>query len=308
MYLLGIDGGGTKTHCIIGDEHGNIFAEGFGGPANYDCVGIEVTKRSIETAIKRALDKLNISIDAVSYAYLGLAGADYKEDYDILEAMCKTIFNQVPFKVVNDCLIALRAGSDVGWGVVSVCGTGHGALGRTLEGESFTLRNMTYELGNRGGGGELVREALHHAFRGDEGVGPFTRLQQEIPLLYGVETMGQVDECIRAHTDDTEMRYQIPVLVARLAKERDKVSQELLIKMGSALGQTAAALIRRMGVMDKEVPVVLAGSVFTSDNPLVIDAYQLEIHKVAPYAKFIILKQKPVIGAYELSRDEKSRT
>lgn len=304
MYLLGVDGGGTKTHCVVGDEHGNIFAEGFGGAANYDCVGIDTTKNSIETAIGRALSKLNIQISDLSYAYLGLAGADYPEDYEILGEMCQTIFNEVPFQVVNDCLIALRAGSDEGWGVVSICGTGHGAMGRSSKGEVVTLRNMDYQLGNRGGGGELLREAFHHTFRADEGVGPATRLQQEIPKLFQVETMTEVDEILRKKGYNDEVRYGIPVLVSRLAKERDKVCQKLMIQMGSALGQSTAGIIKRMGAQDTEVPIVLAGSVFGGDNPLLMDAYRLEVHKMAPYANFKVLDKKPVIGAYYLSRDE----
>lgn len=305
MYLLGVDGGGTKTHCIVGDEFGNVFAEGFGGPANYDCVGIETTKKSIETAIGRALDKLNIRIQDIGYAVLGLAGADYPEDYEILGKMCQSIFGKVPFEVVNDCFIALRAGADQGWGVVSICGTGHGAMGVTKDGTRVELRNMDYQLGNRGGGGELVREAFHHTFRADEGIGPATRLQTEIPKIFHVETMTEVDRLLRKDAIDDESKYRIPVLVAKLAKERDKVAQKLMIRMGSALGQSAAGIIRRMGAMDEEVTIVLAGSVFSGDNPLLLDAYMLEVHKVAPWAKVKVLNKKPVMGAYYLACDKK---
>ncbi|MGL4799914.1 MAG: BadF/BadG/BcrA/BcrD ATPase family protein [Cellulosilyticaceae bacterium] len=304
MYLLGVDGGGTKTHCVVGDEKGNIFAEGFGGPANYDCVGIETTKQSIHTAIMRALDKLNIGIQDIECAVLGLAGADYPEDYEILGEMCQEIFGEVPFEVVNDCLIALRAGSENGWGVVSICGTGHGAMGVTKEGRRIELRNMDYDLGNRGGGGELLREAMHHAFRADEGISASTKLQHEIPKVFKVDSMVEVDRIIRQRGFDDEVKYRIPVVVAQLAKERDKVAQNIMMSMGKALGQTAAGIIRRMGAMDDEVTMVLAGSVFGGDNPLLIDMYILEVHKVAPWAKVKILDKKPVMGAYYLAQDK----
>lgn len=303
MYLLGLDGGETKTHCIIGDKEGNICAEGFGGPANYQLVGEETAKKSIETAISRALNKLNIKIKHIELGIIGLSGADCKEDFEILNRMCKDIFQNVPFKIYNDCWLVLRAGNEENWGVVSVCDRGHGCMGRTKTGEKVELRNMVYMMGNKGGGTELIYEILHHTFRADEKVGPPTKLQEEIPKLFGVGAMCDVDHLIREKGQDIEGWNQIPGLVYRLAKEEDMVSQELIISMGHSIGRTAAAVIRRLGLQQTEVPIVLGGSAFTEDNPLFMDAYKMEVHRVAPHAKFHVIDKKPVIGAYHLAMD-----
>ena len=39
MYVLGIDAGGTKTHCVIADENENILAEGFAGASQHQLFG-----------------------------------------------------------------------------------------------------------------------------------------------------------------------------------------------------------------------------------------------------------------------------
>lgn len=304
MYLLGLEGGETKTHCIIGDTEGNICAEGFGGPANYRIVGKEIAKKSIQTAILRALDKLNIKMSQIERAIIGLTGADCKEDIDILTNLCKDLFQDVPFKIHNDCWLVLRVGNEENWGVVSVCDRGHGCMGRTKEGRQVELRNMFYMMGNKGGSSELIYDILHLTFRADEKVGTPTKLQQEIPKLFGVETMGDVDYLIREKGEDLEAWHQIPNLVYRLAKEEDSVSQELIIGMGQAIGRTASAVIKRLGLQQTEVPIILGGSTFTEDNPLFMDAYKMEVHRVAPYAKFHIIHKKPVIGAYYLAMDE----
>lgn len=304
MYLLGIDGGGTKTHCIIGDEKGNIFAEGFGGPANYQMSGMETTRHSVRTAINRALDKLNVPIEDIAYAVLGLSGADYEVDFTNLQSMCSTIFKEVPFKIVNDCWMGLRAGSNENWGIVSVCGAGHGCMGKDIKGHKVELRNMYYELGNRGGKGEIIREALHHAFRADEGLGAATRLTIEIPRELGVETMRATDLVVREEGINSEIFTKIPNIVSELAKEEDEIAQFIMISMGNALGETAAGVIKRLQLEKSQVPIVLVGSIFTGDNPLLMDAYRLAVHKVAPYARFIVLDKKPVMGAYYLAMDE----
>ena len=303
MYLLGLDGGETKTHCIIGDEEGNICAEGFGGPANYQIAGAEIAKKSIETAISRALNKLNIKITDIKYGIIGLSGADSKEDFEILKKICQPIFEDVPFEIYNDCWLVLRAGNEENWGVVSVCGAGHGCMGRTKDGKKVELRNMIYMLGNKGGGTELIYDVLHHTFRADESVGIPTRLQEEIPKLLGVHTMSDIDYLIRKKGENLEGWNQIPNLIYRLAKEEDMVSQDLMISMGHSVGKTAAAMIKKLGLQQTEVPMILGGSAFTEDNPLFMDAYKMEVHRVAPHAKFHVIDKKPVIGAYHLAMD-----
>lgn len=304
MYLLGLDGGETKTHCIIGDEDGNIFAEGFGGPANYQTVGEGVAKQSIMTAISRALSKLNIQIADIEYGIIGLAGVDGEEDFKIINRICGHIFNDVPYEIYNDCWLVLRVGSDENWGVVSVCGRGHGCMGRTKEGKEVQLRNRVFAIGNRGGGTELVHETLHYTFRADEGIGIATRLQEEIPRVLGVGTMTEVEYLIREKGDSLEGLTQIPMILSRLAKEEDEVSQNIIIDNGKAIGKSAAAVIKELGFQQTEVPIVVGGSAFTEDNPLFIDAYKLEVHRVAPHAKFTVIDKRPVIGAYYLAIDK----
>ena len=58
-----------------------------------------------------------------------------------------------------------------------------------------------------------------------------------------------------------------------------------------------------MGAEDEALTIVLSGTVFISDHPLLIDAYMLEVHKIAPYAKMKLLHKKPVMGAYYMTCD-----
>jgi N-acetylglucosamine kinase-like BadF-type ATPase len=50
-FLLGIDGGGTKTQAVIVDEHGRFHGTGLGGPSNYDDVGVVATQASMAQAV-----------------------------------------------------------------------------------------------------------------------------------------------------------------------------------------------------------------------------------------------------------------
>lgn len=75
-YVLAIDGGGTKTDVVIGDERGNIIATYRDSASNYQIVGIKETTIIIEQAISNTCNLANIHYSQLSYIFLGIAGAD----------------------------------------------------------------------------------------------------------------------------------------------------------------------------------------------------------------------------------------
>jgi N-acetylglucosamine kinase len=50
--VLGIDGGGTSTTCLIVDEKGNVLGRGAGGPSNFHAVGIDNAKKRYWNLLK----------------------------------------------------------------------------------------------------------------------------------------------------------------------------------------------------------------------------------------------------------------
>jgi N-acetylglucosamine kinase len=49
--VLGIDGGGSKTVCILMQDTGEVLGRGEAGSSNYQTIGIKATLQSIESAI-----------------------------------------------------------------------------------------------------------------------------------------------------------------------------------------------------------------------------------------------------------------
>lgn len=54
-YYIGIDGGGTKTACLLSEENGTIIGRGMAGPSNYHVVGPEQTQAAIHSCINKAI-------------------------------------------------------------------------------------------------------------------------------------------------------------------------------------------------------------------------------------------------------------
>lgn len=297
-YILAVDGGATKTHGLIGDESGNILAEIKTGPSNHQIVGAEASGKVFQETFDRLLRAAGIRMNDIALCYLGLSGADLPSDFTLYEKILRPILGNVPFKVVNDCWIALASGSEEGWGAVCICGTGSNAAARNREGQEVILRSLSYALGNFGGGGDLAEEAVHYAFRSEEGTGKKSALEVEIPRLAGVADLAELAHLIYHGEKTLEDIPGLPALVFSLADQGDTVSQEILINMGEALGAMTAGVIKRTAMEDLAVPVVLSGSVFNGSSPLLIDSLNLALHRVAPKAFLRRPDHPPVIGAY----------
>lgn len=301
MYVLGIDAGGTKTHCVIADENENILAEGLAGASQHQLFGIRQTEKNLQLAVSAALKEADLTLQDLSYAVLGMSGADGEDDLALLNPAAEKVLPGVPFRVVHDAWIGMYSALKEPFGVVSICGTGAGHAGRNRQGNELTLRNLDYRLGNYGGGGDLVEKALHYAFRSDEGTYEKSALEAAVPPIFGVSTMEDVCRLLKQNPLSDKERYQLPITVFQLANSGDSVCRMLIQDLGHEEGLYAAAVIRRLHMENEQVPVVLIGSLFHSDDPLLLDPFMEAVRSAAPAAYPVLPTRKPVTGAVRMA-------
>lgn len=301
MYVLGIDAGGTKTHCVIADENENILAEGLAGASQHQLFGIRQTEKNLQLAVSAALKEADLTLQDLSYAVLGMSGADGEDDLALLNPAAEKVLPGVPFRVVHDAWIGMYSALKEPFGVVSICGTGAGHAGRNRQGDELTLRNLDYRLGNYGGGGDLVEKALHYAFRSDEGTYEKSALEAAVPPIFGVSTMEDVCRLLKQNPLSDKERYQLPITVFHLANSGDSVCRMLIQDLGHEEGLYAAAVIRRLHMENEQVPVVLIGSLFHSDDPLLLDPFMEAVRTAAPAAYPVLPTRKPVTGAIRMA-------
>ena len=70
-YVIGVDGGGTKTVALLAGVDGRVIARGVNGPSNYNAVGFETACLALESSINAARKDCPGEILALC---LGLAG------------------------------------------------------------------------------------------------------------------------------------------------------------------------------------------------------------------------------------------
>ena len=169
-YVAGIDGGGSKTACMISDHCGHILSYVITQGSNHQICGMKHTVEHVLQSIVLACQDADISFCQLSFIYMGMAGADLPEDVERLTDAFEKEFEEVPFLIENDRwnIFACESNS---WGAVSVCGTGSSMAVKGKDGQILSSRALGYMLGNYGGGNHLTEIALHFAFRCDEHTG-----------------------------------------------------------------------------------------------------------------------------------------
>lgn len=150
-YVLGIDGGGTKTAYTLADLAGNIIARYQGPTIHYMQTGYEDLTATIHDNIDFLINDNNLAYEDIIYCFIGAAGfGDISEDEPFIKAAIEKGLNEIPFTVKNDTYNA-HAGALLGSdGICVIAGTG--SIGLGVNGNS-----------------SVICGGWHHAFGGDEG-------------------------------------------------------------------------------------------------------------------------------------------
>lgn len=296
-YVAGIDGGGTKTACMISDNHGHILSYVITEGSNHQICGLAYTAKCVINAIRSACIYANIGFEQLSFIYLGMAGADLKEDIVSLSSIFHEELGGIQFIIENDRWNVFACGLNA-WGAVSICGTGSSMAVKEKKGRVLASRALGYMLGNCGGGNYLAKIALHHAFRCDEHTGVYTRLVTEVPLLCECISMEELAARIYASGYQYQARYNISKLVFKLAAEGDVICRKIIQEMGEEMGEMIANLIKEAGLKQEAVPVILSGSLYVTDkNRLLLQSLENKIRKTVPLAEFQTVTCPPAVGA-----------
>jgi N-acetylglucosamine kinase-like BadF-type ATPase len=304
MRFVGVDAGGTKTHALVADESGEVLGVGRAGTGNWEGVGLDGALAALRQAVGEALSAARTSPQEVTAAGYGLAGLDWPSDEARLRPLVEELGLSGPSVLVNDTFVALRAGAREPWGVVIVAGTGTTVAGRNRRGEMARTLGLGYPFDDWGSAPDLAQAALHAVARAYTGRGPATALSNRLVRLVGAADMADLLEGV------SRWRYNLFPLVADVVRALmeeadggDGAAREIVLRAGRELGGGAVVVIRRLGMEDEEFDLVLAGGLFRSASPLLLDTLRGTVQAVAPGARPVRLDVPPVVGGVLLAMD-----
>lgn len=192
-YMIGMDGGGTKTESVLFDEAGHILARDICGGANALDLpgGIEDVQKLIFDAVTRLLTKLPEGAE-LSAIYVGLAGSvDWFPGVLDRELTPKLPAPKVRFEGDGGNLIAAVNGHRDGCGLIA--GTGSALYIRKND-VLTRYGGYGYLIDTQGSGYTIGRDAFLAAFRYYDGRGDETILYDLIREQMGREPVESVPQ------------------------------------------------------------------------------------------------------------------
>jgi N-acetylglucosamine kinase-like BadF-type ATPase len=253
-YVIGVDGGGTKTLALLGDSEGNVLARGVGGPSNYNAVGFDAACLALESAISMAREDYPGEVTALC---LGLAGAGRTEDIERFQDWAVQKFPKAAIKVVSDAEVLLMAMAPSGPALVLICGTGSIVYGRTVAGALLRAGGWGYLFGDEGSGYAIGIAALRAVMQGYDGRGPATLLSELVLERFGLHTPLELVQVFYGAESPRSAVATLPDLVEQAAGQGDTVAIAILEKSSQELVGSIIAVYSRLGI--SPVPLMITG-------------------------------------------------
>lgn len=191
-FFLGVDGGGSKTSCLIGDE-ASVLGAGTAAGSNVVRVGERQTRESLGAAIRQACAGARMTPAQIRRTCVGIAGGARPEVEKVVRGLLSELVAG-EIEVVGDMVVAMEAAFGASPGVIVVAGTGSIAYGRNSEGQTARAGGWGFAISDEGSGHWIGRSAVAASVRACDEAGAErpSLLLESIMKFWGVMTREQV--------------------------------------------------------------------------------------------------------------------
>jgi len=286
MRSIGIDGGGTHTKFVLYDEDKGVldFKE-INSPTNYHSVGIEKAKKVLLNGIKY------VGKNGFDIVGAGLSSVDTKKDFEIV----KRIFKDIGIKnvvIANDGVAALW-GATGGVGILMVAGTGSIVIGRNSDGTMARGGGWGYIFEEYCGGFWLVKQATIAILNHKDGIGPFTKLEEDVLKYFNLKTNDEIISLYYPHTNVSKISAAAKIVLDD-AKAGDKIAISI-VENGIKKSMKIIKSVKSRCKLEDNFTFSYAGGIFSSEY--FFEEFKMAFKNIFPQANFVDPKFSPEIGA-----------
>jgi N-acetylglucosamine kinase-like BadF-type ATPase len=306
-YLIGIDGGGTKTDCAIADLSAKIIHQSAGKPSNFLIIGVEEAVENIFALVEENLFALEGDFADVKQIVIGVAGAGREEDAILLEKGFKDYaeLEGIHFKgvkVLSDAHIALEGAFPNSAGCILIAGTGSILFGKNEKGVIHRVGGFGRMIGDEGSGYSIGRKALNAVSKASDGRGEETLISE---LLNAKMSSGSANGIINKVYKEKLDVASVAKIVIEAAEEGDLIAEDILDEEADELVLHIKSLINK--IHTDKLNVSFSGSLIDNKN-FYSDLLKRKIKSTLPRVTVVKPFSSPVTGAILLAKriaDEK---
>jgi len=299
-YVIGIDGGGTKTILKVVSLDGSILAEITGGSSNIQSASISKVTETLSDMLDSALYKKGLKKEECKYICMGAAGVDGIFEKELLENQFRSYGIHCPIYITNDSEVMLEASVGMSEGIVVISGTGSIAYGRDKSGKEVRAGGWGHIIGDEGSGYWIATKAITAAARYSDSRAEKTILLEMLLKKLGIKEARDILNFLYNSSNGKSEIAALAVVVDEAYRAGDKVARDILLSAAKELFLMLDAVAVALDFEVDSFPVVAGGSVF-SNNELVYNTFCNYV--VQKYSGAFVIKSinKAVDGAVKIA-------
>lgn len=298
-YLIGIDGGGTKTKCVAADINGNPLYETTGGPSNFLIHSLDKVCENIFNLLKDCTKNLNCDFNDFACIVVGTAGAGRKEDTERLkDHFIKFTKGQIKnFYVESDARIALEGAFAGKPGSILISGTGSIMFGKDAEGKIHRVGGFGRQVGDEGSGYSIGKKGLQAISKFYDGRGNDTLLVKFVSDNFKINNDTELINVVYKDNFDIASLAQH---VINTAEKNDEACIKIIDDETEELILHIEAMRKKLKL--RTMKVSFSGSIIANNNYF----SRLLSMKIKERFNDVVIKksaQSPAIGAILIAKD-----
>jgi len=305
-YVLGIDGGGTTTVCVLMRGKDRVLGRGLAGASNYHNMGIEGAFNSIRLAVLQAISEAGVNPE-IRAICLGMAGVSRPEDFQVIHNLVQQL--QVPdclplkwslhpngLTICSDSEIALVAGTGHKHGIVAIAGTGSIVFGRNPQGQTKRVGGWGPLLGDDGSAYQIAVLGMRAALQSEDGLLGDTVLKQSLIECIGIKSIKDLVQSIDRSDWDIQNIAALAPIVDRAAAAGDKVAKRIIDQAVQSFVEATRVAIETLFSYEAAFEVVTMGSVWQGQSGM-RQQFESTIKVLAPNTRIILPQHESAYGA-----------
>jgi N-acetylglucosamine kinase-like BadF-type ATPase len=277
--VLGFDGGGTKTDCVLMDETRSIRARARCGPCNPVLVGEQAAANALLAGGEEACAAAGALPEEVLFISGGVAGLGAGRGFPLLVEKLQTKFLNAHVSLLSDLAMALAATRETP-SVVVIAGTGSSVYGRDANGATAREGGLGAILGDPGSAYDIGRKAMVEQLR-HELDGNSSALRNQI-LQHFACSWPELQEKLRANPGNVLPR--IFPLVVEAANGGEATAQELLRSSAVELAALGERVVAKLKLNNTAFLFAKTGGVFGRSTNF-DEAFDNGVRAFAPLAR-----------------------
>jgi N-acetylglucosamine kinase-like BadF-type ATPase len=295
-YVIGIDGGGTKTLGAIAGADAKTLAQHEVASTNPHSNPLDTVSDRLGDLVGKLLASVGGKPDDVDCICLGMAGVDRPEDKPLIEKMIAKVLPDTKCVAVNDGVIALVAGALKPFGIIAISGTGSIAFGMNEAGERARAGGWGHILGDEGSGYVIGLRGMRAVCRAHDGRTPPTKLSDVILAHFGFDRAQQLLGWVRDIQGNKAEIGSLSRLVYEAHEQGDPIATAIINEEAADLAGQVEAVARKLFAGRGGYNIVVGGGNLRKSNTY-FGIFQEKVAVLLPGIEVIRPGREPVEGA-----------